>query len=176
MPASGFRVVYAPNRVELGESKSVFLSGSVDVAPGVGWRTSMTSALSHLPVTVINPHRSDWDSSWREEISFAPFREQVEWEMDMLEAADVIALYFGPESKAPISLLEFGLFALSGKLVVACPPGYWKRGNVQVVCLKRGIEFVESVDELIAGVEKRLRKLGVDAGKDDARKGFCKED
>jgi hypothetical protein len=160
MPAPEFRVVYAPERVEIDRrTKSIFLAGSIDQGHAVDWQTAITKSLAHLPVTILNPRRHDWDSSWKEDISFEPFRTQVEWEQDMLEAADVIALYFSPDTKSPISLLELGLFARSGKLIVACPPGFWKRGNVQIICQRLNIELVKSGDELVQSVEKRLRQL-----------------
>jgi hypothetical protein len=160
MPAPEFRVVYAPERVEIDRrTKSIFLAGSIDQGQAVDWQTAITKSLAHLPVTILNPRRNDWDSSWEEDISFEPFRTQVEWEQDMLEAADVIALYFSPESKAPISLLELGLFARSGRLIVACPPGYWKRGNVQIVCQRLNIELVNSGEQLVKSVEKKLHQL-----------------
>jgi len=74
----------------------------------------------------------------------------------MLEATDVIAMYIHPGSQAPISLLELGLFARSGKMIVACPAGFWRRGNVQVVCARFGVELVDSLEELIGGIERRL--------------------
>ncbi len=161
---SGFRVVHAPQRVDLsGKSKSIFLAGSIDQGHALDWQASITTKLSNLPVTILNPRRPDWDASWREDVSFQPFREQVEWEQDMLEAADVIALYFARETMAPISLLELGLFARTGKMVVACPPGYWKRGNVQIVCQRLKIELVDSVDELVKGVERKVHDLLVEA-------------
>ena len=36
-------------------------------------------------------------------------------------------------ARAPITLLELGLFARSGKLIVCCPDGYWRKGNIEVV-------------------------------------------
>jgi hypothetical protein len=69
--------------------------------------------------------------------------------------------------------MELGLFAREGKekLVVACPEGYWKRGNVQIVCGRYGIEVVDSAKELVEGVKKKLRAMrieGVDGdGKED---------
>lgn len=160
MPAPEFRVVYAPERVKLdARTKSIFLAGSIDQGKAVDWQTEITQSLSNLPVTILNPRRNDWDSSWKEDISFKPFREQVEWEQDMLEAADVIALYFSPGSSAPISLLELGLFARTGKIIVSCPPGYWKRGNVQIVCKRLKVELVDSRDELVQAVGKRVREL-----------------
>jgi hypothetical protein len=159
-PAPGFSVVFAPHRVDLGgRGKSIFLAGSIDQGQAVDWQTSITKKLSNLPVTILNPRRPDWDSSWKEDISFEPFREQVDWEQDMLEAADVIALYFAKDSVAPISLLELGLFARTGKMVVACPLGYWKRGNVQIVCQRLKVELVDSIDDLVKGVERKIHDL-----------------
>lgn len=77
----------------------------------------------------------------------------------MFEATDVIAMYMDRESKAPISLLELGLFARSGKMIVACPEGFYRRGNVQVVCKRFGVELVDSLEELIRGIEKRLGEV-----------------
>jgi len=33
--------------------------------------------------------REDWDSSWIEDKTFKPFREQTEWELRGLESADI---------------------------------------------------------------------------------------
>jgi hypothetical protein len=58
---------------------------------------------------------------------------------------------------APVSLLELGLCArVPGKAVVFCPKGYWKRGNVQIVCNKFGLELVENHDGLKEAIMKRL--------------------
>lgn len=156
----GFSIVHAPNRVDLsGKGKSIFLAGSIDQGHAPDWQTRITNKFSNLPVTILNPRRHDWNDSWEEDITFEPFREQVEWEQDMLDAADVIALYFAKDSKAPISLLELGLFARSGKMIVACPKGYWKRGNVQIICKRFNIELVEGIDNLVEGVERKLHSL-----------------
>ena len=154
-PSSKARVINAPDPFGK-KGKSVFLAGSIAGNHAENWQTSMISSLSTLPITILNPRRSDWDSSWKEEISCAPFAEQVNWELEMQEAADVIAMYFDPKTSSPISLLELGLFATSGKMVVACPDGFWKRGNVQIVCKKYGITFLESLEELVDEVKKKF--------------------
>jgi hypothetical protein len=74
----------------------------------------------------------------------------------------VIAMYLGRDSLAPISLLELGLQASSGKIIVACPEGFWRRGNVRVVCARFGVELVGSLGELMEGIERRLG--GVNTG------------
>jgi Nucleoside 2-deoxyribosyltransferase like len=121
----------------------------------------MTTSLAHLPITILNPRRADWDSSWVEDISNPPFREQVEWELNALAAADIIAMYFDNDTKAPISLMELGLHVKSGKMIVCCPQGYWKRGNVQIVCARFGVRVVETLGELVEGVVGMMRDLGV---------------
>ncbi|KAJ5720069.1 hypothetical protein N7493_006947 [Penicillium malachiteum] len=143
------QVIYAPSSEAARDVKSIFLAGSISKDDSHNWRDLLSTSLSDLPVTIYNPHRPDWDSSWVEDISFAPFREQVEWELEKQELADVIVVYFHPATQAPISLLELGLCArVPGKAIVVCPRGYWKRGNVQVVCKRFGIQMVENNDEL----------------------------
>jgi hypothetical protein len=40
------------------------------------------------------------------------------------------------------------LFAASGKLLVCCPPGYWRKGNVDVVCARYSIPQLPTLAEL----------------------------
>ena len=74
----------------------------------------------------------------------------------MLDRADVIMLFFASGSKSPISLLELGLYAKSKRIVVGCPAGFYRRGNVQIVCERCGIEMVDSFEELLKAAERRL--------------------
>lgn len=39
--------------------------------------------------TILNPLRANWDSTWKEDKEFQPFREQTEWELEGLERADI---------------------------------------------------------------------------------------
>ena len=103
----------------------------------------------------------DWDPSWSEDPSDAVFSEQVNWELEGMENADVIAVFLGKEAKAPISLMELGLWARGEerKCVVCCPRGFWKWGNVRVVCERYGVEVVESLGELGEKVLEMLERL-----------------
>lgn len=71
-------------------------------------------------------------------------------------------MFFDPVSKAPISLLELGLYAKSGRMAVCCPEGYWRRGNVQVICQRFGVKLVGTMEELIREV---VEMLGLKEGK-----------
>ncbi len=73
-----------------------------------------------------------------------------------MEAADIMAVYFGQRTQAPITLMELGLWARSGKCVVGCSENYPKKGNVKAVCERYGIECVGTVGELIDGVKRKL--------------------
>lgn len=149
-------VVKAPEEYRKYLTKpSVFLAGSIDMGEAVDWQQAMTDALDHLDVLILNPRRDDWDSSWKQDISDPQFAKQVNWELDALGAADLIVVYFDPKGQAPISLLELGLHA-DTNILVCCPPGYWKRGNVQVVCARKGIPLFDTLDELITATLEQL--------------------
>jgi hypothetical protein len=137
----------------------VFLAGSIEMGAAEDWQASLTAALGDLDVAVLNPRRDDWDSSWRQSIDDARFRGQVEWELDGLDRADLVAMWFAPDTRAPITLLELGLTARAGKLVVGCPEGYWRRGNVEVVCARFGLPLFGEWGPFVAAVRERAAEL-----------------
>lgn len=150
--------VKAPEKIAI-NNPSVFLAGSIEMGKAILWQDKLTNVLSDMDVTVLNPRRDDWNADWKQDPSFGPFREQVDWEMDHLEKADVIALYFQPGTMSPISLLELGLYAASKKIIVCCPDGFWRRGNVQIVCMRYGLEIVDTFEELATSVRAQLQKF-----------------
>ncbi|KAF2872966.1 hypothetical protein BDV95DRAFT_490184 [Massariosphaeria phaeospora] len=142
----------APLKAEI-TKPSVILYGSIDKN---NWHSALSASLAHLPITVLDPRRDDWDSSWIEDVSFPKFKEQVEWEMDHAQVADVIVFYFAPGTLAPIALLELGMYAATGKVVVCCPKDFYKRGNVHMVCDRYGIQLIETMEELQEHVREKL--------------------
>ncbi len=127
----------------------IFLAGSIEMGKAEDWQTRLVYDLSaRKDIFILNPRRKDWDSSWKQDIGNRQFRRQVEWELAALEGADIIAMYFSPGTQSPISLLELGLFARTSKLVVCCPDGFWKKGNVDVVCQRFHIPQVATLKEL----------------------------
>jgi len=145
------RVIKAPAPIEK-NSFSVFLAGSIEMGRAENWQQRVERLLMNVPGTIFNPRRDDWDDSWVQSIDNAQFREQVEWELEAQECADVIAMYFAPETLGPISLLELGLFAHSGKMIVCCSEGFWRKGNVDIVCHRYGVRRVGSLAELVAKI------------------------
>jgi hypothetical protein len=135
---------------------AVFLAGSIEMGAAGPWQAAIEAALADAPVTLWNPRREAWDASWRQSVDEPQFHEQVTWELEAQERADLVAMYFAPETRAPITLLELGLFARSGRLVVCCPEGYWRRGNVQMVCRRYGVREVPDLDALTAAIAEAL--------------------
>lgn len=110
-------------------------------------------------LTFLNPRRDDWDSSWEQKESNLQFSQQVNWEMDMLDVCDIIFMYFSPETKSPISLLELGLYADSQKMIVCCPNEFWRKGNVDIVCSRYNIPVYNTLDAAIGRLRTVLNKV-----------------
>jgi len=128
---------------------TVFLAGSIEMGAAEDWQTKISNKLDELeiPVTIFNPRRDSWDSSWEQRESNPEFSYQVNWEMDRLNECDIIFMYFSPGTKSPISLLELGLHADSGKMIVCCPDDFWRKGNVEVVCTRKRIPLHHNIDD-----------------------------
>ena len=129
--------------------KQIFLAGSIEMGNATNWQEEVLKSLESKRVIVLNPRRDHWDSSWEQSIDNPKFKEQVLWEINGLEQSDIIVLYFDPATKSPISLLELGLFARNKKVIVSCPKGFWRKGNVEIVCEKFNIPLFDSLEDLI---------------------------
>ncbi|KAF1985477.1 hypothetical protein K402DRAFT_394811 [Aulographum hederae CBS 113979] len=142
---------------------TLFLSGSIpsSTSPSHAWRTRLSNSLTHLPLTILDPTRPDWDSSWKESLSDPRFAEQTAWELEWLRKADMVAIWIAEETLAPVTLLELGLCAGWGKrVVVGCGEGYWKRGNVEAVCKGLGVEVWGEWDGFKRAVEREVEGKG----------------
>jgi hypothetical protein len=152
--------IKAPNKLNQSignmKHKTVFLAGSIEMGTAENWQQKIVDAFP-FDVTFFNPRRDDWDSSWKQELNNPQFYQQVTWELDMLDSADIIIMYFDPKTKSPISLLELGLHATERKeLIVCCPEGFWRKGNVDIVCQRFGIPVFTSLDTMIIELKNRI--------------------
>ena len=142
--------IQAPNEYDKDMFK-VFLSGSIDMGKAVDWQKQVIEALDSDDIQILNPRREDWDSSWEQSLEDERFVEQVEWELNGLEDADLILVCFDPEGQAPITLMELGIHAKgkADKMIVCCPKGYFRKGNVDVMCRKYNIKQADTIEEMI---------------------------
>lgn len=138
------------------EPPVVFLAGAIDMGKAADWQKEVIESLADIPCVALNPRRKDWVSSWKQEIGNEKFREQVEWELKGLEQANLIALCFTKESKAPISFLEMGLHISEGRMIVHCPEGFYRKGNVDIVCARYGVPVLQDFEDFKREVKRRL--------------------
>jgi len=144
----------------LQDGLSVFLAGSIELGSADNWQSLIEEELAATNIIIFNPRREHWDPSWLQSRTNPKFRQQVEWELNALEKANIIAMYFEPDTKSPVSLLELGLFARSGKLIVCCPEGFWRKGNVDIVCEKYNVKQVASLNDLAEHIIRIVNEDG----------------
>lgn len=160
------RIVQAPGEVvtAVDDEKFLFLAGSIEMGAAELWQDKATQLLAgEEKLCILNPRRDDWDSSWKQSIDNDQFREQVEWELNGLEVADIVLLVFDPNTKSPITLLELGLLvawrvAGAKDIVVVCPDGFWRKGNVDVVCHRYDIMQSNTLEE---GIDRVRECMGM---------------
>lgn len=163
--------IKAPNRpaIDYSQFTKIFLAGSIEMGKAELWQDKVVEELDGYIVSYnkefdrvmsdilfFNPRRDDWDASWSHNSD--QFNEQVNWELDHLAGADIIAMYFDGETQSPITLAELGLFATSGKLIVCCPDSFWRKGNVRVICERYGIPLFNDYESWISELKYKLEQ------------------
>lgn len=142
----------------------VFLAGSIDNGRATDWQAEVSAALADMDVIILNPRRADWNPAWQSSTDEPEFVRQVRWELEALEQSDVVLMYFAPGSQSPITLLEFGLHAREGKLLVAAPEGFWRKGNVDITADHYGVPRFATLSSLIQATRMRLTALAAQRG------------
>lgn len=133
---------------------SIFLAGTIDNGKSIDWQLEMEDILKDYNVTLLNPRRDNWNlNSSRDEMI-----KQINWEMDNLDKCDVIFMNILEESLSPITLLELGLYANSGKIIVSCHEEFWRKINVDVVCDRFNIPRYDNFDDAITKLKSILIK------------------
>ena len=156
------QVIKAPEKNEWDYSKFyIFLAGSIEMGTAENWQERVEREFAGYDnVVILNPRRDDWDSSWVQSIENEQFNEQVNWELRGLDYANHVIVYFAPDTKSPITLLELGIVSVVAYIQdrphtvsVCCPEGFWRKGNVDIVCNRFNIPTFNTIDELIQSVK-----------------------
>ena len=140
-------------------SPLLFLAGSIEQDTATQWQREVVKRLTTHRVDILNPRRTHWDASWKQSPDNPQFVEQVNWELNGLDKADIIFFYFDENTKSPVTLLELGLYLkrLTCDLIVFCPEKFYRYGNV-VITAKRsrpGCLFTD-FDNAMKAVEKTI--------------------
>jgi hypothetical protein len=152
------QVIKAPSIEAIKNNITVFLAGSIEMGSAEDWQTRIVEDFKLVDVTFFNPRRDAWDSSWDQKQSNEEFNFQVNWELNRLDHCDIMFMYFSPETKSPISLLELGLIAGRNpeKVVVCCPEGFWRKGNVDITCTRLGVPVYNNLSDAIGALETKI--------------------
>ena len=138
---------------------TVFLAGTIDMGSGEDWQAQADSLFAALPdgdFLLFNPRQEHWDASKPGEMDY-----QVNWELDHLEKAGWIIMNFLPGSRSPITLLELGLHARSGRLLVICPPGFYRYDNVRITCGRYGVPMLDSLEDAVRHIGQNGSPRGI---------------
>lgn len=149
----------------------IFLGGTIEMGNSRNWQGEFFTKLSSklfsskqkesTQIAVLNPRRDNWDSTWKQTIKNKNFKDQVNWEMDMLHCSDIIVFNILPNSKSPITLLEIGYIAglpHTKKVFICCPDEFYRKGNIEVVCDRYGFNLFDDEDEMFDEVFKVVTK------------------
>lgn len=155
------KVYKAPQSYNISNKEySIFLGGSIEMGKAENWQTRLTNDLTGFDnLVILNPRRDDWDSTWNQDPTpGTQFYEQVNWELNSQDICDLIVYYFDPSTQAPITLLELGSYGSVDpkNVIVCCPDGYWRKGNVVMFCRHNGVMLTETYDELLTEINTRI--------------------
>lgn len=150
--------VKAPGKYDVAQRYTIFLAGAIDQGQAEDWQAKVTDALQGLDILILNPRREHWDPDWDQSPDNPQFRQQVEWELDAQEAADMVIFVFTKDSKAPITFLEFGLFAPKKDSVICAEEGFYRSGNLQIVSERLKVPYYDNLDEMLADLKTVLRE------------------
>lgn len=140
--------LYTPlAKIKKDNTPILFLAGSITGEDN--WRTIIINELTNYNVKIINPHTEDHENN--------NIKQQTLWELDAMETADIIAMYFASGSNSAISLFEFGLFVNTKKLIVCCENDFWKKDYINIICEKYGIKNYKNIQKFISNIKIMLK-------------------
>ena len=164
------QVVKPPYKTPIETNVSLFLGGTIDMGNSKDWQSEVIESLKNLDITVYNPRRDDWDSSWvQDPTPGTKFYEQVMWEMSRQYDADIILYHFEPNSKSPITFLELGAFGVNydisetNYVIVSCPTSFYRYGNIAIFCQIYKIPLFNNLEVAVQYVKKVYEDLNYES-------------
>lgn len=140
-------------------TNKLFLAGSIEMGVAEKWQEKVIEefnirAWNKSTWAILNPRRKMFEEM-KQSIDDDKFYRQVNWELEAIERANHVLFYFSPETKSPISLLEFGIctnFSGKQKIHVVCPDGFWRKGNIDIVCERYNINQHDTLTNAISAI------------------------
>jgi nucleoside 2-deoxyribosyltransferase len=138
---------------------TIFLAGSIEMNAAERWQEKIVQSFKSKNVSFFNPRRDDWNNAVVQSVEDPVFREQVNWELNGIMGSDLVVFYIDPATKSPITLAELGLVVgLKKPAVVCCPDGFYRKGNVEIICDRFAIPQLNSLARLIAFIDNTINQ------------------
>jgi hypothetical protein len=165
------REIFAPDPIpKYDGSPLLFLTGSIEMGKAGEWQKRVIYDLSDRKVTILNPRRYNWDSSWKQSPDNPQFTEQVTWELNGLDNADIILFNFDENTQSPITLMELGTVLATTRyaavanrkyqeVIICCPEKYFRYGNVFITCAKFGRPVITDLKKAVGNVKMAISKF-----------------
>ena len=151
-----------PNKTSIHRYK-VFLAGSIEMDKAERWQDDVVDSLTGYDIVVANPRRDDWDPSITQSKDDPDFSEQVNWELSNIETSQIVFFYFQPDTVSPISLLELGMVLEKNQrgqeVIVCCPPGYFRKGNVDIICERYGVRVFDDLHKAVVKLKQYVHYM-----------------
>jgi hypothetical protein len=141
---------------------TIFLGGSIDMGNCENWQQKLADDLKDEDVILLNPRSDIFDLTQEQSVKNDYFYNRVNWELDGLLHSDLIVMYLLPNTYSPISLMEIGLYTdinkfPNDKMIICCPDGFWRKGNVEIVCKRYGIKIYDDYFSFFEEIKKRIK-------------------
>lgn len=91
---------------------TIFLAGSIEQGVAEDWQQLALHMLNKNLFNILNPRQKNWDATRINDPEY--LGDQVRWELQGIDIADAVIMYFDPATKSPISLLELGILLSDG--------------------------------------------------------------
>lgn len=134
----------------LKDCKRVFLAGGITDCPD--WQQIVRKGLHNPYWILLNPRRKNFPVH-----DPNATREQVTWEYNMLNSADLITFWFAKETIQPIVLFELGRFVNTKKdILIGIHPEYPRKQDVEIQT-----ELARPDFQFVNSLEEHIRQIGV---------------
>jgi hypothetical protein len=157
------KVVTAPDLLVERDGISVFLAGGITGCPD--WQSEVIELLREDinlrgsvgdNAYVLNPRRPDFDVN-----NHTLSEQQIRWEFEHINRADLMLFWFPAETLCPITLYELGRAVGSNKKVfIGIHPEYKRKFDLEVQCglLTGGRNVISStMEDLVFYVARHIR-------------------
>jgi len=138
--------------------RAIFLGGAIGVDAGRDWQAEAAVYIASAGLNALDPRPEGWDRAWRQGQDDVRLVERPTWELAGLERSACALIFLPAAARVPASLLDVGLCVGWGKrIVIAAEPGYWRRGDLEVIARRYAVPLYASLVPALARAVRLAR-------------------